>query len=186
MTENPAASTEDAKSLLDAVETNRSTVRRFTEPGTITDFFVITLAQSASRWLAPTNLDRSGPRIALTYAAFVGLVGFTIYNVRHRHNLGGSIQWPTWLIAAAMFAVSAPINIAMHGDAKDNALTAVFGVAIIALGVAYRKYLPILLGGAAVIGAAGATNHWPVAAWLTPVVLWIAVFGYLGRKELAF
>jgi hypothetical protein len=176
----------DAAALLKSVKESQSTVRRFTEPGTVTDFFVIVVAQRATRWLVPANLGWSGPRIALGLAAFLGIVGFTIYNARHRHNLGGSIQWPTWLIAAAAFAASAPINITMHGDARENALTAVFGAAIIALGIAYRKYLPILLGGVAVIAVVGSTNDWPVAAWAATLLVWVPALGYLARKELRF
>jgi hypothetical protein len=177
--------TRHAAAVLHTIQDRQSTVRLYTERGGLPDAMAIVVAQGLGVFADPWRVDYSTTRIVAGMLSLLVAVGMTTLFMRHRRNLGGMVGGPTWMLAAVVFVGNVIAYQTMSGDARELARAALLGAALIGLGLVYRSALLLLIGGMAACGLPAGTLAWPVAAaWFIPMALWIAVVGYVGRRQL--
>ena len=142
MTENPAASSADAASLLGAVnkaqfQTNLIVRARILELLVV----VNTSALASSLW-------RDKPTSGTTTLAFalVLCVPLAWLYVRRRRNLGGTFPASLWIVAAVLFAAIVVGNLVFHGDAEATSVSLLMAAALLVVGALERSYVLAIVG----------------------------------------
>jgi len=161
--------------------THRQTrVREFLQQGGFVDFNTVLAAYVLGAWAGGHDwtLFRVVERGVIGLAMVI--VGLNV--IRRRHNLGGRVDAPTWIVAVAVFAGSTAATIRYGSD--STLPMAVWGGGLVALAIAYRKASLVVSGVTLLIAGLGLGLHLPLVVWVPPLVISNAVTIYLGRDQL--
>ena len=172
------AQRDDAADLLKVVDKNRKATRKLLKPG-LPELFMLAAAWAFGR-LPSIGSEQSGfSRSTLVIGAVVLIVDAILW-VQRRENLGSEVGNRTWFYAGAVFAWSILVGLDFAGDARQWALAGGFIFACTVIGGMHRSV--VLLGMAAAMLIASATQIWPLVITL-PIFPGYVALGYsFGKK----
>ena len=181
MTENPAASTNDAASLLESLDKTRASARDVLNHGRHDiELLVLTgvIAGAAYNWEDGTDSK------IFTASILVILGTGIVVRTRRLHSLGGSIGLPTWIGIGLVVVTMAVARLWLSDTAGGWLVFTTYAGIFVALGVIYRR--PVMIGfiavaGGAVVAAGLGAPGWVVA--LVGVALGAPML-YVFRKDL--
>ena len=164
------------------VSQRRERVRELLQRGGTVDFFIIFFAHIVGAYVSDGEWTTGSGALRAVVTVASCVMG--ILYVRRRHNLGGRVELPTWIVAVAVLAASIAIGVAFDGDQASSLNLANWGAGLLVIGAVYRKASLLLGAGALLIPGLGDGIGLPLLAWAIPLAVYGLIVGYLGRDEL--
>jgi hypothetical protein len=140
--ENPATSTNDAAALLGAVTKARSETNLYLR-ARVPELLILVTTSALASVIARDHKTANGLTAAIALVATT--VNCVLY-FRRRRNLGGTVEWALWIVAALLFVASVGSNLLVHGKAEELSLGLLLASAFLVLGSLERSWVLVITG----------------------------------------